>query len=75
MMRDPIEYFLSAEITLSDKLLEVLAKEQPQIHLLSAAGEQMLQKKEAEKPPQKVSETRVSSVFFLSAQTGPRSGR
>ena len=28
-----------------------------------------------EKPPQKVSETRVSSVFFLSAQTGPRSGR
>ena len=32
-----------------DKLLEVLAKEQPQIHLLSAAGEQMLQKKEAEK--------------------------
>ena len=24
MMRDPIEYFLSAEITLSDKLLEVL---------------------------------------------------
>ena len=34
-----------------DKLLEVLAKEQPQIHLLSAAGEQMLQKKEAEKAP------------------------
>lgn len=28
-----------------------------------------------EKPPQKVKETRVSSVFFLSAQTGPRSGQ
>ena len=32
-----------------DKLLEVLAKEQPQIPLLSEAGEQALQKKEAEK--------------------------
>ncbi|WP_423406037.1 ATPase P [Faecalibacterium prausnitzii] len=39
-----------------DKLLEVLAKEQPQIHLLSAAGEQMLQKKEAEKASRKLPE-------------------
>ena len=39
-----------------DKLLEVLAKEQPQIHLLSAAGEQMLQKKEAEKAARKLPE-------------------
>ena len=39
-----------------DKLLEVLAKEQPQIHLLSAAGEQALQKKEAEKAARKLPE-------------------
>ena len=32
-----------------DALLEVLAKEQPQLHLLSAAGEQALEKKAAEK--------------------------
>ena len=37
-----------------DKLLEVLAKEQPQIKLLSAAGEQALQKKEAEKAARKL---------------------
>ncbi len=39
-----------------DKLLEVLAKEQPQIKLLSAAGEQALQKKEAEKAARKLPE-------------------
>ena len=39
-----------------DALLDVLAKEQPQIHLLSAAGEQMLQKKEAEKAARKLPE-------------------
>ena len=39
-----------------DKLLEVLAKEQPQIKLLSAAGEQTLQQKEAEKAARKLSE-------------------
>ena len=39
-----------------DKLLEVLAKEQPQIRLLSAAGEQVLQKKEAEKAARKLPE-------------------
>ncbi len=39
-----------------DKLLEVLAKEQPQIKLLSAAGEQALQKKAAEKAARKLPE-------------------
>lgn len=39
-----------------DKLLEVLAKEQPQIPLLSEAGEQALQKKEAEKAVRKLPE-------------------
>ena len=39
-----------------DKLLEVLAKEQPQIKLLSAAGEQQLEKKEAEKAARKLPE-------------------
>ena len=39
-----------------DKLLEVLAKEQPQIRLLSAAGEQVLEKKEAEKAARKLPE-------------------
>ena len=39
-----------------DKLLEVLAKEQPQIKLLSEAGEQTLQKKEAEKAARKLPE-------------------
>ena len=39
-----------------DKLLEVLAKEQPQIPLLSAGGEQALQKKEAEKAARKLPE-------------------
>ena len=39
-----------------DKLLEVLAKEQPQIKLLSAAGEQVLEKKEAEKAARKLPE-------------------
>ena len=34
-----------------DALLELLAKEQPQLHLLSAAGEQALEKKAAERPP------------------------
>ena len=43
-----------------DKLLEVLAKEQPQIHLLSAAGEQMLQKKEAEKASRKLPESKLT---------------
>ena len=42
------------------KLLEVLAKEQPQIHLLSAAGEQMLQKKEAEKASRKLPESELT---------------
>ena len=39
-----------------DKLLEALAKEQPQIPLLSEAGEQALQKKEAEKAARKLPE-------------------
>ena len=39
-----------------DKLLDVLAKEQPQIRLLSAAGEQVLEKKEAEKAARKLPE-------------------
>ena len=39
-----------------DKLLEVLAKEQPQIPLLSEACEQALQKKEAEKAARKLPE-------------------
>ena len=39
-----------------DKLLEVLAKEQPQIPLLSEAGEQALQKKAAEKAARKLPE-------------------
>ena len=39
-----------------DKLLEVLSKEQPQIPLLSEAGEQALQKKEAEKAARKLPE-------------------
>ena len=39
-----------------DRLLEVLAKEQPQIPLLSEAGEQALQKKEAEKAARKLPE-------------------
>ena len=39
-----------------DKLLEVLAKKQPQIPLLSEAGEQALQKKEAEKAARKLPE-------------------
>ena len=39
-----------------DKLLEVLAREQPQIHLLSAAGEQTLQKKAEEKAARKLPE-------------------
>ena len=39
-----------------DKLLEVLAKEQPPIPLLSEAGEQALQKKEAEKAARKLPE-------------------
>ena len=39
-----------------DKLLEVLAKEQPQIPQLSEAGEQALQKKEAEKAARKLPE-------------------
>lgn len=39
-----------------DKVLEVLAREQPQIKLLSAAGEQALQKKEAEKAARKLPE-------------------
>ena len=39
-----------------DKLLEVRAKEQPQIPLLSEAGEQALQKKEAEKAARKLPE-------------------
>ena len=43
-----------------DKLLEVLAKEQPQIHLLSAAGEQMLQKKKAEKASRKLPESELT---------------
>ena len=39
-----------------DALLEVLAKEQPQIHLLSASGEQALQKKAEEKAARKLPE-------------------
>ena len=43
-----------------DKLLEVLAKEQPQIRLLSKAGEQVLQKKEAEKAARKLPESELT---------------
>ena len=39
-----------------DALLELLAKEQPQLKLLSAAGEQALQKKEEEKAARKLPE-------------------
>ena len=39
-----------------DTLLALLAKEQPQIKLLSAAGEQVLEKKEAEKAARKLPE-------------------
>ncbi len=39
-----------------DKLLEVLAREQPQLRLLSAAGEQALQKKAEEKAARKLPE-------------------
>ena len=39
-----------------DALLDVLAKEQPQIKRLSAAGEQVLEKKEAEKAARKLPE-------------------
>ena len=39
-----------------DALLAVLAKEQPQLHLLSAAGEQALEKKAAEKAARKLPE-------------------
>ncbi len=39
-----------------DTLLDLLAKEQPQIQLLSAAGEQVLEKKEAEKAARKLPE-------------------
>ena len=53
-----------------DKLLEVLAKEQPQIHLLSAAGEQMLQKKEAEKASRKLPESELT--FTLSESETPQ---
>ena len=35
-----------------DALLELLAKQQPQIRLLSAAGEQALQKRPRKRPPQ-----------------------
>ena len=45
-----------------DKLLEVLAKEQPQIPLLSEAGEQALQKKEAEKAARKLPELTDETV-------------
>lgn len=39
-----------------DRILEVLAKEQPQIRLLSAAGEETLRQKEAEKEARKLPE-------------------
>ena len=48
-----------------DKLLEVLAKEQPQIRLLSAAGEQALEKKEAEKAARKLPELPQDSQHTL----------
>ena len=43
-----------------DKLLEVLAKEQPQIRTLSEAGEQALVKKEAEKAARKLPEDQLT---------------
>ena len=43
-----------------DKLLEVLAKEQPQIRTLSEAGEQALEKKAAEKAARKLPEEQLS---------------
>ena len=52
-----------------DKLLEVLAKEQPQIPLLSEAGEQALQKKEAEKAARKLPELTDGEVKELQLTT------
>ena len=43
-----------------DKLLEVLAKEQPQIPLLSEAGAQALEKKAAEKAARKLPESELT---------------
>ena len=43
-----------------DALLEVLAKEQPQLHLLSAAGAQALEKKAAEKAARKLPESELT---------------
>ena len=43
-----------------DKILEVLAKEQPQIRTLSEAGEQALEKKAAEKAARKLPEEQLS---------------
>ena len=49
-----------------DSLLDVLAKEQPQIRLLSAAGEQAMQKKEAEKAARKLPELTKDAEHSLS---------
>ena len=48
-----------------DALLEVLAKEQPQLHLLSAAGEQALEKKAAEKAARKLPELSAEAEHSL----------
>ena len=49
-----------------DTLLEVLAKEQPQIPTLSEAGEQALQKKEAEKAARKLPELTEDAKHSIS---------
>ena len=51
-----------------DALLELLAKEQPQLKLLSAAGEQALQKKEEEKAARKLPELSEDAKPELSAE-------
>lgn len=48
-----------------DALLDVLAKEQPQIKRLSAAGEQTVQKKEAEKAARKLPELTKAAEHSL----------
>ena len=70
--------FASAEKTASavgcaacadvDALLAVLAKEKPQLHLLSAAGEQALQKKAAEKAARKLPELSEDAQHSLTVR-------
>ena len=56
-----------------DALLELLAKQQPQIRLLSAAGEQALQKKAEEKAARKLPELPRTRSTALPCCAGQRS--